>query len=453
MTPHVPDWLMHLLQRPVAIFGAGVSGRAAAGLIAELGGAVSVYDRASGDAAARTFGAEHAGRHGLVVLSPGFAPAHEWVRAARSAGCEVLGELDLGALAWPGEIIAITGTNGKTTLTEFLTHALRHAGLEARAVGNIGSAFCDAWRTPAGTTSVAVVEVSSFQAETLRFFGATATLWTNFAEDHLERHGTLEAYFRAKYNLVKHTRSHALFYGPSVLAQARKLGLDLPVTGCVPFATETPEPGIAATVFGEPPQQENFLLARAYWRARGLPEARLVEAAQNFIVGAHRLARVGEIRGITFWNDSKATNFHAVEAALARFAAPVLWIGGGRAKGGDLAAFASRVAPRLRQAFLMGETREALARHLRANAVPHVCCESLRDAVARALAAAASGDHIVLSPGFASFDMFRGYDDRGRQFEAIVAELAGTSVGGSSLSPRPHNPSATRPAAAGLCLL
>jgi UDP-N-acetylmuramoylalanine--D-glutamate ligase len=144
-----------------------------------------------------------------------------------------------------------------------------------------------------------------------------------------------------------------------------------------------------------------------------------------------------------------------VEAALASFAAPVLWIGGGRSKGGDLAAFAARVAPRIRQAWLIGETREALGRHLREQAVPVTLCDSLRDAVVQAFAAAAAGDAVVLSPAFASYDMFNGYDDRGRRFQAIVAELvAGAPASRSpSLSPAPPQPSPTRSAAAGLCLL
>jgi UDP-N-acetylmuramoylalanine--D-glutamate ligase len=222
----------------------------------------------------------------------------------------------------------------------------------------------------------------------------------------------------------------------------------------VPFAREPDEPRLATTIFGRLPQRENYQLVRAFWRQRGLPEEQLVAAALSFQVGAHRLARVGEARGVSFWNDSKATNFHAVEAALASFPAPVLWIGGGRSKGGDFAAFAARIAPRLRRAFLIGETREALARHLREQAVPVALCESLRDAVTQAFAAAARGDAVLLSPAFASFDMFKGYDDRGRCFEAIVAELtgaSGTASRATPTSPAPHNPN--RPAAAGLCLL
>lgn len=424
MKPRVPDWLMHLVQRPAAIFGAGVSGRGAAGLITALGGSSVTYDRASERPQLREFVAAQAAGHGVVVLSPGFPPSHPWVQVARSAGCEILGEIDLAALAWPGEIIAITGTNGKTTLIELLTHALRHVGRDARAVGNVGTAFCDAWRTPATAESIAVCEVSSFQAETLRFFEAAATLWSNFAEDHLERHLTMEGYFRAKYNLVKRTRGRVVFFGPSVLTAAREYGCELPVDRCVPFEGVAMDPRVEPTVFGRVPQRENFLLLRALWKHLGLAEEKLIEAVLSFKLGGHRLARVAEIRGAGYWNDSKGTNFHAVEAALAGFDRPVLWIGGGRAKGGDIPAFAARIAPRLRQAFVIGETRDILAESFRRLAVPVVVCDSLRDAVLQARDMAIAGDHVLLSPGFASFDMFRGYDDRGRQFEAIVADLA-----------------------------
>jgi len=423
MKPVVPAWLVHLLRRPVAVLGAGVSGRGAAGLVGLLGGSAVIYDRAAPAPVRPDFGAEQAAGHALVIVSPGFAPEHPWVQAARSAGCEILGELDLAALAWPGRLIAVTGTNGKTTLTEFLTHALRQIGLDARAVGNVGIAFCDAWRTPATAESIAVCEVSSFQAETLRFFQAEASMWSNFAEDHLERHPTMEAYFRAKYNLVRRTAAGAFFYGPGVRAAARGYGLELPAAGAVDFADRLGDARLAGTVFARPPQSENYQLLLAVWRHLGFSEQQLADAVLNFRLGGHRLVRVQQVRGVSYWNDSKGTNFHAVEAALAGFDRPVLWIGGGRSKGGDIAAFVTRIAPRVRRAFVMGETAAFLAETFGRLAVPVAVCDSLRAAVGQAREAATAGDDIVLSPGFASFDMFKGYDDRGRQFESIVAEL------------------------------
>ncbi len=420
-----PDFLAPLLRRPVAVFGGGVSGQAVLGLLAALGARSEVYDEQPGVGTADAFTARAARRRPLVVVSPGFAAEHPWLVTARSAGCQCLGELDLAAGFWPGRVVAVTGTNGKTTLTEFLCHALVTAGDDAYAIGNIGFPFCRlvTVRPDAGADATAVCEVSSFQAETLRYFQADATLWTNFAEDHLERHPGMDAYFQAKWSLVERTTPAGLFVGSSVERFARLLGRDLPAAA---VATEgvAPDPALAGTVFAAGPQRENFLLARAWWRHEGRPEAELYAAARTFKLGRHRLARVAEQAGVGFWNDSKATNFHAVEAALATFERPVQLIAGGRAKGGDLAGFVRRIAPRVAHAWLIGETRGVLAAFCTMQAVPHTVCGSLAEAVRGAGATARPGDQVVLSPGFASFDMFRGFADRGDQFEKLVNNLA-----------------------------
>lgn len=433
MLPAPPDSITALLARPVAILGAGVSGQGVLELLGAIGGGGLLYDEKA-EGAEHTFTAREAARHGLVIFSPGFAPEHPWLVTARAADCLCLGELDFASLFWRGELVAVTGTNGKTTLTEFLTHALRAAGRRAFATGNIGYPLSRlvinqnaGLAAPAATghaqPAIAVCEVSSFQAETLAHLRPTATLWTNFAEDHLERHRSLETYFAAKARLLDRTAPDAVFVGTSVQAHAVRLGRALPASAALATEGRPADARLAGTVFAGYPQYENFLLAAAWWRHAGLPEAALFEAARAFQAGAHRLARVGEKRGVAFWNDSKATNFHAVEAALATFPQPVLWIGGGKAKGGDLAAFIARIAAKVRHAFLIGETSPVLAGHCREAHVPATLCPSLGGAVQAAFAQASAGDHIVLSPGFASFDMFRGYDDRGRQFEALVGNL------------------------------
>jgi len=451
MIPAHPAAITALLARPVAILGAGVSGQGVRELLASTGANGVTYDQKAAGAE-REFTARAAARHGLVVFSPGFAPEHPWLATARAAGCTCLGELDFASLFWRGELIAITGTNGKTTLTEFLAHALNHAGRRAGVTGNVGYPFSRFVVEHSGGVSgpvaavydrrsdperrsqtaatvgpdqpvIAVCEVSSFQAETLTHLRPTATLWTNFAEDHLERHPGLSAYFKAKWALVERTPPGAVFVGTSVNKFALNSGFYLPASAALATEGRPADARLAGTVFEGYPQYENFLLAAAWWRHSGLPEAALPEAARTFRLGAHRLTRVGEKHGVTFWNDSKATNFHAVEAALGTFAAPVLWIGGGKAKGGDLAAFVGRIARRIRHAFLIGETQAALAAHCRDSRVPASLCDSLQEAVQAALAQAVPGDQVVLSPGFASFDMFQGYDDRGRQFETLVENL------------------------------
>lgn len=420
----IPESIAGLLDRPVAVFGAGVSGRGVLALLGRNGAAGEVYDQKAAGARPE-FSAADARRHGLVVFSPGFPPDHPWLRTARDAGCLCLAELDFASLHWKGRLIAITGTNGKTTLTEFLAHALRNAGCDAVAAGNIGHSFsalaADAPEN--GEGSVAVCEVSSFQAEALVHFRPEATLWTNFAEDHLERHAGMEAYFRAKWNLVERTPPQGVLAGSSVRAWADRLGFRLPEGAGVDTEGEPEDPRLAGTLFATYPQRENFLLARAWWRRAGLAGEALVEAARTFRAGPHRLAKVATKGGVEFWNDSKATNFHAVEGALAALGLPVLWIGGGKSKGGDVEAFVGRIARRIRHAFLIGETRELLAGFCRACQVPVRTFATLEEAVRAAYDFAVPGDRIVLSPGFASFDMFRGYDDRGRRFEAAVENL------------------------------
>jgi UDP-N-acetylmuramoylalanine--D-glutamate ligase len=437
----IPDQLRPLLEAPVAIFGAGVSGIGICALLAELGAESVIYD-AKGTA----FTAKHARSHRLVIFSPGFPPEHPWLVLARNAGCECRGELDFASLFWRGSVLAVTGTNGKTTLTEFLTHALRSVGRHAYATGNIGYSFAQlVAETDGGTMeSIAICEVSSFQAETLRDFRPDATLWTNFAEDHLERHPTLENYFSAKWNLVSRTRDRrverrtsgkpaetvvraALFLGSSVRSHAVKFDRPLPAGAVVETEGQPPDEQLVGTVFADYPQRENFLLVAAWWRASGLPEKALFEAARTFVIGRHRMARVGEHEGVVYWNDSKATNFHAVESALARFPQPVVLIAGGKAKGGDVAGFAHRIAPRVKHAVLIGETSAELAFHFSAFRVAHTSCATLPEAVRRAAELAQPGDNVLLSPGFASFDMFRGYADRGEQFEQLVRDLGTTA--------------------------
>lgn len=416
-----PDSLRSLLAQPVAIFGAGVSGGGVCALLAGLGADGVIYD-----AKGTPFTARAANAHRLVVFSPGFATDHPWLVAARAAGCECIGELDFASLFWRGGIIAVTGTNGKTTLTEFLTHALRAAGRVAHATGNIGHSFSQlVAETEGGAREmIAVVEVSSFQAETLQRLHPNATLWTNFAEDHLERHLRLENYFAAKWNLVARTTSGAIFAGSSVQRFARRFDRPLPAAAAVETEARPADPQLAGTVFADYPQRENFLLASAWWQTTGLPMDSLVRAAHDFQLGAHRLAAVGIYEGVTYWNDSKATNFHAVEAALARFNAPVVLIAGGKSKGGDLAGFVHRIAPRVKHAILIGQTSAELAFHCSSFRVAHTTCGSLAEAVRRAAELASAGDNVLLSPGFASFDMFRGYSDRGEQFNELVRTLA-----------------------------
>ncbi len=430
MSLRIPEILYPLLGYPVAVLGGGVSGRAVLGLLDKIEAQGVLFDEKQ-PGARSTFTATEAAGHRLVVFSPGFAPDHRWLVTARQCGCVCLGELDFASLFWRGTVLAITGTNGKTTLTEFLTHALKAAGREAYATGNVGHSFSQLVVDQSGGVfdDVAVCEVSSFQSETFTHFRADAALWTNFAEDHLERHAGLRGYFDAKWRLLDRTVGGVVLIGSSVQRFAAGLGRELPADACVHTEDQPADVLLSGTVFEHYPQRENFILAAAWWRQAGLPETTLYAAAQSFRLGRHRLACVGKRQGVTFWNDSKATNFHAVEAALSGFGTPVLAILGGRAKGGDIPAFVGRIAPRLKHACLIGETKHVLAQACIASGLSHTVCATFEYAVQQAAAQASDGDHVLLSPGFASFDMFRSYEDRGEQFETLVRSLGESASG------------------------
>ncbi|MEO7599390.1 MAG: Mur ligase family protein, partial [Opitutus sp.] len=285
MSLTTPKILESLLTQPVAILGGGVSGAGVCSVLADLGVGSVIYDQKS-----VAFTAKAARAHRLVVFSPGFPPEHPWLTLARAAGAECRGELDFASLFWRGSVVAVTGTNGKTTVTEFITHALKTIGLQAQATGNVGHSFAQLVAETAGgtTESIAVCEVSSFQAETMKDFHADATLWTNFAEDHLERHPTLETYFGAKWNLIVRTvakggqhrrigkrtsdnsRRSSVFLGSSVQRFAQKFDRPLPEGSVVDTEFQPADARLAGTVFADYPQRENFLLVAAWWTSVGL---------------------------------------------------------------------------------------------------------------------------------------------------------------------------------------
>lgn len=420
----VPEPLRDALTKPVAVFGSGLSGQGVLALLRVLGLPGVCYDERE-----MMFTPAHLSAHRLVVFSPGFPADHAWLKLAREGGLECLGEMDFAALFWKGRVIAITGTNGKTTLTEFLTHALRQEWETAHAVGNIGRPFARLVADTAGGRGddIAICEVSSFQAETMRHFRCEAVLWTNFAEDHLDRHADMKTYFDAKWKLVANAGAQCICLGPSVRVFAAQFGHAFPAAAIVVAAKPSTAAELKDTVFADYPQRENFELALAWWKQGKRRPDRLYAAAQSFRLGRHRMGRVAEIGSVTYWNDSKGTNFHAVEGALRRFDQPVTLILGGKAKGGDLAAFVNRIAPQVRHALLIGEIRTALAAACDSAGMAHTVCASLEHAVSAAAELTASGGHVVLSPGFASFDMFRNYEERGEIFERLVQSLGKTA--------------------------
>ena len=397
--------------KPVAIFGTGASGTAAKKLLDSLGIASVLYAEtsakkpASGDASAvREFSADAAKRHALAVYSPAFRPDHKWIETARNAGATTICEPDLSALAWSGSTIAITGTNGKTTLTSFIT------------AGNIGaplSAFCPEYgRAPQKT---AVCELSSFQTSNLQFLRPDFLLWTNFAPDHLDWHKDMEEYFRAKFNLVSATKG-GIVVGSSVADAAREYGAKLPDAAVVidESATRSASPPFDSSI-----QARNFAMAVEFGKLFGLDKNAFEKAAKTFNLPAFRFSKPIEVGGVRFYNDSKATNIHAALAALEELKGEknLVWLGGGKDKLCDLKPLTDAVNKRAKAAVLIGQTARKLADGLE---IPAFVCESMAEAVKRSYELADGNAAVLFSPAFSSFGMFSGYVERGKSFENEV---------------------------------
>jgi UDP-N-acetylmuramoylalanine--D-glutamate ligase len=454
--------LSALRGRPVLVAGAGVSGRSAASALVELGADVLVVDAAADRLAELPEGAEGAvglteppPGTALVVTSPGWRPDAPLLRAAARAGIEVIGEPEL-AWRWSGpggpaqgqgpRWLAVTGTNGKTTTVGMLTAMLRAAGRDAVACGNIGMPVIDAVR--AGHRDLAV-ELSSFQLYWSPSVRPDGGALLNVAEDHLDWHGGMAGYLAAKARVLTGAVAVAGLDDPlaaGALAEApapRKVGATLgePAPGqfgvlddvLVDYAFGTgplPLVGVPEVAPAGPSGRLDALVAAALARSSGVTVDQVGAGLRSFRPDPHRGAVVAEINGVRYVDDSKATNPHAADAALAGHRR-VVWIAGGQLKGASVTDLILRHANKLVGVVLMGADREvfrdALLRH--APDVPTAEVSPgdhapMTDAVRQATAMAAPGDVVLLAPAAASLDQFAGYAARGRAFEEAVAGLS-----------------------------
>jgi UDP-N-acetylmuramoylalanine--D-glutamate ligase len=419
----IPSDIEALLSAPVAVIGHGVSGQAIGGLVSRIGASCEYYD-AKSRSAAHEFDEAAASKHRLVVFSPGFEIDHPWLETARKAGCAVMGEMEFGARFWKGSLYCVTGSNGKTTTTELIVSALAATGRTAFAVGNIGRPLSDIALRPECAGGIAVCETSSFQAESADKLRIDGLIWLNLYDNHLDRHGTMKAYFEAKWKLVERLRAPLLVVGESVARFAKEFGYVLPGSAKVITPESfTPWTMPHTSAYYVRKQAENLLLVRAFWAELGLDTQILRKCAENLEPLPFRMNLLPGPDGITFWNDSKATNYAACFGALANFPDKVVWIGGGRNRGENPETLAAGLAPRVKVAILTGETAHALRESLARKGVPVQCVPSLADAVLAARHAASPGDNVLFSPAHSSHDAYRDYTERGRHFESLVARL------------------------------
>ncbi len=386
------------------VLGMARSGQAAAALLERHGVEVVRADRTLGndDDASLLEGA------GVLVKSPGVPRDNALVREAR---IPIWSEVELGYRLLPNPILGVTGTNGKTTTVEWLGAMFRAAGREVAVAGNVGRALTGVAAAP---DAWIVCELSSFQLEDVHEFRPRVAVLINLEPDHLDRHGTFEAYRDAKLRIFERQAAEDTAVVPHgfapVAGRARRI--EFGATDRLPA-----EPGLPGLH-----NRENAAAATAAARAAGLPDDAIAEALRSFPGVAHRLELVAELGGVRYVNDSKATNTAAARRALAAYDVPLHVILGGSRKGEPFDELAAEVHGR---AYLIGETAAELAGALDRTGVPYVQCRELAVAVAAAAQAARPGEVVLLSPACASYDQFQDFEHRGEEFRRLVQNLSG----------------------------
>jgi UDP-N-acetylmuramoylalanine--D-glutamate ligase len=344
----------------------------------------------------------------LVVKSPGVPAESTLVAVAHSREIPVWSEVELGYRLLPAgsRLIGVTGTNGKTTTTELLGAILRAAGRSAEVAGNVGRALTDA-AEQASEDSWIVCELSSFQLEDVHLLSCDVAVLLNLEPDHLDRHGTFEAYRDAKLRIFERAHTKVV---------PRGFGID-----GFEFSADDPLP--AEPLIPGAHNRENAAAATAAARAAGVPDEAIAEALRTFPGVPHRLELVRELRGVRWVNDSKATNTAAARRGVAAYDAPLRLILGGSLKGEDFEPFVRELPETVRSIYLVGAAADELAEALDAAGRPYVRAGDLPTAIANADADAEPGDVVLLSPATASFDQFANFEERGDTFRRLVEEL------------------------------
>ncbi|MGI8595601.1 MAG: UDP-N-acetylmuramoyl-L-alanine--D-glutamate ligase [Solirubrobacteraceae bacterium] len=442
---------------PFLVVGLARSGVAAALALRERGEEVIGCDAAAPDVSAlrerrvevhvADDGAGLLERARTVVKSPGVPQQAPAVQRARARGLTVIGELELAWRLIANDWVAVTGTNGKTTTVELLGHLHREAGLAVAVAGNVGTAAASLVGSVAPGATV-VCEASSFQLEDTEAFAPEAAALLNVSEDHLDRHGTIDAYLAAKLQVFARQGDDDVAVAPCELG-AGDLGATAATAG---QARRSISLGGAARriCFGESPEAQladragqlwwadepligveeirlrglhnraNAMAAAALALARGMPREAVAEGLRTFSGVAHRLEEVGRRNDVLYVNDSKATNVASSLVALRSFEVGVHAILGGRGKGGGYGALRDEVRARCAGVYLIGEEAAAIGADLAGLGVPLWVCGDLEHAVDAARAQALPGAVVLLSPACTSFDQYRDFEERGDHFRALA---------------------------------
>lgn len=416
-----------LKNKKVTIIGAARSGVAVANVVLRLGGKPKISENKELDEVRSQLNElsdlDHikieTGGHtkafiqdsDYVVLSPGVRLDMLSVKWARDNQIEVMGEVEFAFRLCPCPIVAITGSNGKTTTSTVIAEIIKSAGRQVCLCGNIGSPFSKHVLDLKPTDTV-VLEISSFQLESTSHFKPQVAIWTNFSQNHLDRHKDLEEYFQAKAKIFANQDAGDFAVLNFLEPQHRKLAEQLKAKVLL-FNTPDKPQGV---------DNPNYLAAMQAAHALGISDDICFKTFAEFKGVEHRLEFVREIGGIDFINDSKSTTVEAGRWALERSFKPIVMICGGLDKHLDYSPLRSLVAQKVKHMIAIGQAREIM-RSTFGDVVKVDTCISLEEAVKAARGIARSGESVLLSPMCASFDMFKDYEHRGRCFKEIVNSL------------------------------
>ncbi len=438
---------MTVAGKQIAVLGAGESGVAAARLAKAHGAEVTVYD--TGDAARLEPARERLAAEGislvageaalspepgtdLAVVSPGIDLKWPIAKNFSDSGVKVIAEIEFAFLFCDAPVIAITGTNGKTTTTELVARILNHAGQSTVPTGNYGRAFSDVIRASEKHDAY-TLEVSSFQLEGIRTFRPAISVWMNFAPDHMDRYETVDDYRDAKLRIFENQQE-----GDAAVVNTADPPKGTPETTLTFSAFEeggnftycdgiisfngTAVLDFKSTRLRGRHNVENLMAAMGVAHLRGISFESVAEAVREYTPPPHRCELVDTIGGCAFINDSKATNLHALESSLRGQEESVVLIAGGKDKGLDFGEIVQVVADKVTHVVAIGQ----MAGHIReawGAAVPCEMAATLDEAVVSAARAANPGQTVLFSPGTSSFDMFANYGERGAAFREAVKKM------------------------------
>lgn len=435
-----------LQSQKVLVIGLGVSGRSAAQYLLNRGALVWGVDK--NPAQIQDTNLISKGLHfiqenepfeiepfDLVVVSPGIASTHPHYQAALRARKEIIGEVELACRDVKKKLLGITGTNGKTTTTLLVTHVLNEADQSVCAVGNIGLPITT--ELDQKTAEIFVVELSSFQLETMKSPVFDAGVILNITYDHLDRYPNFEEYARVKISLKNFLKPGGslyveyncfqkfcgLFDGFNPMTYGYSPHSILYTDQFYVFFKDKIEYILPPSYRGKVSHDvENILAAYALCAEMGIKPDQFLRALQSFKKPSHRLEFVREINGVTYYNDSKATNIDAVLRAVACLKKEIILIAGGVDKGAPYTPWIASFIKQVKYVFAIGQAAEKIKIDLQ-KAVPVEICSSFEEAILKASQQAKSGQIVLLSPGCSSYDMFRDYAERGDKFKNIVNNL------------------------------